>query len=270
MEHRLNELDTKMAQWADRIGSYPPSVAHIPRDFLAKLDLSWIYHDHALEGVVLSYSELKAAIDTRIISDVTLIPMYEEIKRQKVAIDWIREQGQIQPEARDKRGNKKRTAITLDTIKKLHDFLSPELAPQKQLQFRKENPIHRLYYHDIATPDKIQPGIKKLVEWLESDEAQHLHLVRRAAIAHYRLLAIYPWTKNSGRIARLLMNYMLVREGYLPCVVHAIDRQRYYEVMRNETAGIVPLVVESLENGVETALKFLDEVDAARRTKRAS
>ena len=32
-------------------------------DFIARLDFSWIYHDNALEGVVLSYHELKAAID---------------------------------------------------------------------------------------------------------------------------------------------------------------------------------------------------------------
>jgi len=46
---------------------------------------------NALEGVVLSYSELKAAIDSRIISDVTLIPMYEEVRYQKTAVDFVRE-----------------------------------------------------------------------------------------------------------------------------------------------------------------------------------
>src|SRR2546426_11792255 len=59
-------------------------------DFDEKLDISWIYHDNALEGVVLSYHELKAAIDKRIISDVSLIPMYEEIKNHKAAIEWVR------------------------------------------------------------------------------------------------------------------------------------------------------------------------------------
>ena len=263
MENRLIELDGKMAQLAERMGAFPQSLRYIPTDFTAKLDLSWIYHDHALEGVVLSYSELKAAIDSRIISDVTLIPMYEEIKRQKEAIDWIRDQ------AAQQRAAKKRPAITMDLVKKLLDFLSPELAG-KQIQYRKENPIHRLYYHDIAQPDKIQAAVKKLVDWIEDDEAQSMHIVKRAAFAHYRLLAIYPWTKNSGRVARLLMNYMLVREGYMPCVVHYTDRQRYYEVMRNENAGILPLVVDSLTNGVDTALKFLDEVQTVRRQKRAS
>src|SRR5579864_5387716 len=102
MENRLIELDAKMAQVAERMAHYPASLQNIPTDFQAKLDLSWIYHDHALEGVVLSYSELKAAIDSRIISDVTLIPMYEEIKHYKAAIEWVRELAK-QPLKRRKR-----------------------------------------------------------------------------------------------------------------------------------------------------------------------
>ncbi len=42
--------------------------ASIVADFDEKFDVSWIYHDNALEGVVLSYHELKAAIDKKIIS----------------------------------------------------------------------------------------------------------------------------------------------------------------------------------------------------------
>ena len=65
-------------------------------------------------------------------------------------------------------------------------------------------------------------------------------------------MAIFPWPKNSGKVARLLMNLMLLRDGFPPVVIHSIERQRYYEVLRSESAGLVPLVLESLENGVET------------------
>ena len=67
------------------------------KDFQERLDVSWIFHDHALEGVVLSYSELKAAVDQRIISDVTLIPMYEEVEDHKQAVDFVREASRCRP-----------------------------------------------------------------------------------------------------------------------------------------------------------------------------
>src|SRR2546429_8919606 len=253
METKFFELEAKMEELRQRHARYSNGSHWIVQDFYDKLDISWIYHDNALEGVVLSYSELKAAIDKNIISDVTLIPMYEEIKNHKAAIEYIRTQSQ-----------KRKLTITLDTLRRLYEILAPE-AVGKPSPYRKDNPLHRLYYHEIAPPDKISQRMKKLVEWIESDEFREEHPVKRAARAHYRLLAIYPWTKNSGKVARLLMNLLLLRDGYLPAVVHAIERQRYYEVMRNENAGIIPLIVESLDNGIETALKFFSEVDEARQ-----
>ncbi|HJZ86726.1 MAG TPA: Fic family protein [Polyangia bacterium] len=258
METRFFEVDAKMEELKQRHGRFINGSNWIVQDFYEKLDISWIYHDNALEGVVLSYSELKAAIDKNIISDVTLIPMYEEIKNHKAAIEHIRTLA-----------HRRKQPITLDTLRRLYEILSPE-AVGKPSQYRKDNPLHRLYYHEIAPPDKIGQRMRKLVEWLDSDEFRDEHPVKRAARTHYRLLAIYPWTKNSGKVARLLMNLLLLRDGYLPAVVHAIERQRYYEVMRNENAGIVQLIVESLDNGIETALKFFSEVEEARRASRGA
>src|SRR5476651_108953 len=88
MEARLFELDAKMGMLAEKVSAFPDRVAS---DYRSKLDISWLFHDNALDGVVLSYSELKAAIDQRIISDVSLIPMYEEVRLHKQALDWVRE-----------------------------------------------------------------------------------------------------------------------------------------------------------------------------------
>lgn len=247
--------------------------ASIVADFDEKLDVSWIYHDNALEGVVLSYHELKAAIDKKIISDVSLIPMYEEIKNHKAAIELVRataRQWAAEAHAAKKSGKAKKNPITLDTLKMLHSALTPE-EKAKGNPYRKDNPLHRLYFHEIAQPDKITMRMKKLVEWLDEEETQHLHPVERAARAHYRFMAIYPWPKNSGKVARLLMNLMLLKDGFPPVVIHSIERQRYYDVLRTEAAGLVPLVFESLDNGVETSTRFFAELEEAKsKQKRAS
>jgi Fic family protein len=241
----------------------------IVAEFDEKLDQSWIYHDNALEGVVLSYHELKAAIDKKIISDVTLIPMYEEIKNHKAAIEQVRQLARTWAAERHDKKARKKNQITLDTLKLLHSLLTPE-EKAKGDPYRKDNPLHRLYFHEIAQPDKIALKLRKLVEWLDEEETQHLHPVERAARAHYRLMAIFPWPKNSGKVARLLMNLMLLRDGFPPVVIHSIERQRYYDVLRAESAGIVPLVMESLENGVDTAIRFFAELEEARQQKRSA
>jgi Fic family protein len=255
MDAKFFELDAKMEGLRGKQVAFP---ANILKNYQDRLDVSWIFHDNALEGVVLSYSELKAAIDQRIISDVTLIPMYEEVRNHKLAVDFVR----------DAHTAKKPTPIDLELVRKLYALLTPETVA-KGLPYRRENPLHRLYYHEIAPPEKISYKMRKFGDWLESEEFLELHPITRATKAHFRLLNIYPWTKNSGKVARLLMNYILIRHGYLPAVIHSIERQRYYEVLRFENEGLLNLVIESLENSIETTAKFLDELNGLR-VKRAS
>ena len=64
------------------------------RDFQERFDTSWIYHDSALEGVVYTMEELQAAIDEQVVSDSTLIPVYDEIRQHKAAVDLVRELAQ--------------------------------------------------------------------------------------------------------------------------------------------------------------------------------
>jgi Fic family protein len=244
MDAKLFEIDTKSEALNERLRRAGSASVG---EFNEKLDLSWIFHDNGLEGVVVSYSELKAAIDRKIISDVSLIPMYDEIKDHKSAITEVRQLAE-----------KRRQPITLEVIRRLYLGCTPEAAA-KGAPYRKDNPLHRAYYHEIAAPDKISYRMRKLVEWLESDEARTTHPIHLAAKAHYRLLAVYPWPKNNGRVARLLQNLVLLRAGYLPAVIHATERQRYYEVLRHEHAGLIPLVTESLTNSLETAHKFFSE-----------
>src|SRR5436853_520154 len=160
--------------------------AQVVAQFDEKFDQSWIYHDNALEGVVLSYSELKAAIDQRIISDVTLIPMYEEVRNHKLAVDFVREEAN---------NTKKPMPVDLELVRKLYALLTPEAAA-KGYPYRRENPLHRLYYHEIAAPEKITYRMRKLGEWMESDEFADLHPITRAVKAHFRIISVSPWTKN--------------------------------------------------------------------------
>src|ERR1700749_3196259 len=117
MDAKFFELDAKMDAVRTNVTGFPPNVI---KDYQDRLDVSWIFHDNALEGVVLAYSELKAAIDQRIISDVTLIPMYEEVRNHKLAVDFVREA--------QKSAAKKPLPIDLELVRKLYAILTPEAA----------------------------------------------------------------------------------------------------------------------------------------------
>ncbi|MBK6849317.1 MAG: Fic family protein [Proteobacteria bacterium] len=221
-----------------------------------RLDSSWIYHDNALEGVVLSYHELNSALDDAIISDSTLIPQYDDLRNLKTAIAFLRTTAL-----------RRKPPLTLEFIKRLCLILGTEPGAPKAsraasapaAQYRKDNPLHRQYFHEIAPPDKIAYLMRKLSQWLASAEARKLHPIRRAATAHHKLISIYPWPRHSGRISRLLMNALLLRDGLPPAIIHAVERHRYYEVLRQPTAALTELVAESLSRTLESAQKLFDE-----------
>lgn len=255
MEQRLTEIDRKVEALRERVVRLPPQLLDL---FYERMDISWIYHENALDGVILSYSEIKAAIDKKIISDVSLIPMYEEIKNQKAAIEYIRDLCV-----------RRKALLTLDVIKRLYGILTPAEAA-KGCPYRKDNPLHRLYYHEIAPPDKIAPRLKRIVEWLLEDDARRLHPIERAVRAHLQYMSAYPWIRNVGRTGRLVMNLLLLREGYPAAIIHTIERQRYYESLRNEHAGLSSLVVESVAGTIDAASRILSDFPETRRSRAAS
>jgi Fic family protein len=239
----------------ERVNRFHELVSKADPEVLAKFnqrfDMSWIYHDSAIEGVVYSQEELMAAITQQTVSDPAMLPAYDEIRQHKAAIDLIRSMAE-----------KKKQPITLDTIKLIYCALAPEENEAKgPPKYRKEMPVHRLYFHEIAPPDKIAPKMRALIDWVNSPEARRAtHPVRLAAKAHYQLLHIYPFTKHSGKVSRLFMNLLLLRHGFPPVIIHSTERQMYYESLRAEPNEMAALVHTAFRSSVESAIKFFENL----------
>lgn len=81
--------------------------------------------------------------------------------------------------------------------------------------------IHLQVYvsdHVPPPPTHLQVLMEDFVQWLNSPEAQRLHPIKYAALAHYKLVFIHPFADGNGRTARLLMNFLLMQV----CYVHVL------------------------------------------------
>jgi Fic family protein len=220
--------------------------------------MSWIYHDSALEGVVYSFQELKTATDSTetVVQDSSLQPVCEEIRRHKQAIEFVRDFA-----------TKKRLPVTLDVIKRIYLILHPEEGDLKTLKYRKDIPQHRLYFHEYAQPDKIAYKVRQIVDWINDPETKRgRNALRIAARAHYDLLRVFPFAHDSGKVARLLMNMLLMRAGYEPAIIHSTERQRYYEALKGSAAVILHMAQEAEENGLASIEKLLEEHETNTRS----
>jgi Fic family protein len=223
------------------------------QSYRENLDMSWIYHDSALEGVVYTFQELRTAVDPNaaIVADSSLQPACEEIRRHREALNFIRD---LAP--------KRRQALNLDVVKRIYLFLHPEEGDLKSVRYRKDIPQHRLYFHEYAPPDKITYKMRQIVDWVNDPETRKTrNSVRIAARAHYDMLRVFPFPQDSGKVARLFMNLLLLRAGYPPAIIHSTERQRYYDALKGSSATMTQIVQEAIDNNLASIEKLLEQRD---------
>ena len=85
---------------------------------------------------------------------------------------------------------------------------------------------------DYASPEETPILMKELVEWYNAAESRKMsHPADLAILFHYRYIRIHPFEDGNGRIARLLVNYILSRQGYPMVVVRSRKKQEYLEAL---------------------------------------
>jgi hypothetical protein len=223
----------------------------LKKEYESTLEMSWIHHDSALEGVVYTFQELTTAMDPSAAApaDSSMQPVCDEIRRHRQAIAYVRDLGE-----------RKRVPLNVDVVKKLFVMLHPEEGDVKTVKYRKDIPQHRLYFHEYAPPDKIAYRVRQIMDWLNGPEAKKMKSpLRVGARVHYDLVRVFPFAQDSGKVARLLMNIILLRGGYPPAIVHSTERQRYYEALKGQLPVILQLVNESISNALASIEKRLDE-----------
>jgi Fic family protein len=89
--------------------------------------------------------------------------------------------------------------------------------------------------------------------WLNGP-ARDLHPVARSALAHHRLAAIHPFIDGNGRTARLVMNLLLLRDGYPPTIIMRANRRQYYRVLAQADKGSEAPLVNFVGRAVERSL----------------
>jgi Fic family protein len=249
MRSRYLDLEDRTQDLAEQLREEPA----IAQEFLKRYEFSWIHHENAMEGVVFSGQELETALAHPAVTDLATINAFRDVRNLKAAIDLVRAEAAS-----------KKPRITLALLKRLYETLHAGIESRAAAEFRKEIPLHRAYFHDIAQPARIAAQLEALLASTETAEFRSGHPVQQASRLQHGFMQIYPYTEGSGKIARLLSNLILLNAEYQPCIIHSIDRQRYYDSLRHPEPQLRDLIVESIANGLTTAEKFLRHSRAAR------
>lgn len=253
-EHLKNELD-----------SLRPLDNEAEARIMQKFRLDWNYHSNNLEGNSLTYGETKALILFGITAQGKPLKDHFEITGHNEAINWILEIV------------KDETPLTEKFIRELHTLLLKETS-YKEAQTPDGKPTRRkievgkyktqpnhvvtvtgeTFY--FATPEETPAKMEELIEWFRREKEQpDVNPIILAALFHYRFIRIHPFDDGNGRVARILMNFILMHFGYPPVIIKTENKENYYAVLRladaDELAPFIEYITENLIRSLEIMIR---------------
>ena len=156
----------------------------------------------------------------------------------------------------------KQEELNLDTMLMLHKMLIANIRDDIAGRFRQDTEYVRVGSH-------IAPPPKEIVERLQTmlvtfNAASHEPIIKRISRLHLTFEHIHPFVDGNGRIGRVLNNYLLIREGFVPINIKFMDRKRYYKAFNEfDTHGTTSTMEEivglALTNSYHKRLAYLEE-----------
>ncbi len=114
-----------------------------------------------------------------------------------------------------------------------------------------------------ATPEETPALMADLVQWYnEADACGALSPIELAAIFHYRYIRIHPFEDGNGRIARLLVNFILRQHAWPLMVVKTKNKQAYLNALAQADANVGPVPSDGAHAELAAIKPFVDHMAA--------
>ena len=213
-----------------------------------------VYNSNAIENSTLSLEETEKIllkIDlNRFISERELF----EAKNLAKVVEYI-----------NKKAEKKELInLNLDQILFFHKILLSNIRDDAAWRFRKNDEWVRVWNYIATDPKLVNQKIQELLinneSWIDKN------IIEKIALFHLNLENIHPFVDWNWRIWRVLNNYLLVKEWYVPINIKFSDRKKYYEAFKEfdkywKTKQMEDIIFLSLLNSYHKRLAYLKWLD---------
>ncbi len=108
--------------------------------------------------------------------------------------------------------------------------------------------------YEYCEPVKVPEEMEKLVQFINTSEK---HPIEISAIAHHRLVAIHPFDDGNGRVARILMNLILMKHDFIPVIIKSESREEYYRALMKADQGELSELVSLIASEGKKSLEFM-------------
>ena len=257
----MNRLDGLLEKWY----SLMPLSADDERRLERKFMLEFNYNSNHIEGNTLTYGQTELLLlFGKVVNEANMKDL-EEMKAHNVCLQMML------THAHDKE-----SVLSETFIRQLHKImLREDYTVHRQLPGGKTTSyiVHAGCYKtrpnsvitptgerfDYASPEETPALMYDLVKWYnEEEEAGVLTPIELAALFHYRYIRIHPFEDGNGRIARLLVNYILLRHDYPMVVVRSKLKKDYLAALNQTDVNVGILPSDGAHASLEAARPFVD------------
>ncbi len=239
-EAQMNaRIARRLRQKKKQLDGYRPLEPFTVQRLHQDLRVLATYHSNAIEGNTLSLRETQMVLEYGITVDGHPLREYLEATNHAEAFDAL-------PKLVER-------PITVETVQGLHRLVMDKIDPDA-------GELRTVQVHIRGAPFTPPPArdiplyLAQWVHWLTGDDALRYDPVTRAAIAHHDFEALHPFTDGNGRVGRLLLNLMLMQDGYPPALVLREWRARYIQALQQAYFGNYSPLVDLVGLAVEQAL----------------
>ncbi|MDO8512658.1 MAG: Fic family protein [bacterium] len=207
-----------------------------------------VYNSNAIENSTLTFEETeKILLQIDLDRFITEREIFEAKNLARV-VSYI-----------DKRA--KELELSLEMILSLHKMLLANIRDEVAGRFRKENEFVRVGSHVAPRPEEVLGRLEKMLAEYHSNNNKNI--IKRIAKLHLDFEYTHPFIDGNGRIGRVINNFLLTREGFVPINIKFIDRNKYYDAfMEYDEKGATDIMEEivgkALTNSYHKRLAYLE------------
>ena len=209
------------------------------------------YNSNHIEGNTLTYGQTEILLLFGKVIGEASVRDVQEMTASNVGLRMMTEEAKV-----------KETPLTQNFIRTLHQTLLREdytVYRNGQYKTRSNSVITR--YGDrfeYASPEETPSLMADLVDWYNKAEQEgKLSPVELAALFHYRYIRIHPFEDGNGRIARLMVNFILTRHDYPMIVVRSRKKSEYLEALHQADLEVGPVPSDGAHADIKDIRPFL-------------
>lgn len=258
----MSNLETAV-QLKTELDALRPLTVDQEQRIWQKFRFDWNYHSNNIEGNSLTFGETKSLLLHNITAQGKPLKDHIEITGHNEAINALLDLT---------RGD---SPLTESFFRGLHamilreryqvDAQTPDGKPTKkwvEVGQYKTAPNHVLTVTGetfrFAEPIDVQEKMQRLMHEVNGLQGRtDAEVLVAAAKIHYDFVLIHPFDDGNGRMARLLMNLILIKYGFPPAVIKTEDKSNYFSALRQADGGQIEVFMEYVAERVCASLRIM-------------